>query len=381
MKEQFVKKKKPKSIIPVFLILISQVNAIECPQDFEWQRMSGVGCVQKLENCEGAKGSWSYTQACICRDKKGCFEPVDYEKFDKTLCGNFCPYSKLIACVDPGTPCPNEKSQASTVPTDTEVDVNTQTSEGLIKTIFTTIEDFVKSQGKEDEDEFICDTGLKTASKGLDDVVDRVKRMKAEGKSDREIADYVVDIVEDNVETTNNFWHSPWTTFRHHFISNYQQFFDWRDQAFFDHDTMAIWAWNNGLGQCEENAAVTYYILNKAGLDAGMFRQEPGDHIYVILNPPKNMNKKDSRRWGEKTLIVDSWQNKVLTSKQAYTNKYILNNGEIGIEEETPNYQSKILNIEDRDICWDEKNKTFYCRPGYKKKNSNGVFQGNCVKE
>ncbi|MFC2163191.1 hypothetical protein ACFLRF_05870 [Candidatus Altiarchaeota archaeon] len=98
--------------LSVFLVLalISQyASAIECPPGFEWQRMSGVGCVQPSKTCKAAGGGWSYTRDCICRDKKGCYEPVDYTSFDRKKCGNFCPGRLLIACVEPGQPCPNEK--------------------------------------------------------------------------------------------------------------------------------------------------------------------------------------------------------------------------------------------------------------------------------
>ena len=81
----------------------------QCPPGFVWQRMSGVGCVQ--ENCPSiANARYSYTSTCICNDGyKGCYEPVDYAGFDKQLCGPFCPYSTLVACVDSASACPGEE--------------------------------------------------------------------------------------------------------------------------------------------------------------------------------------------------------------------------------------------------------------------------------
>ena len=73
-----------------------------CKPGYEWQRMSGVGCVQK--NCSDAGGHYSYTKACICSfvntkpgDKtKSCMRPSNYLA---------CP-SCIFACVEPETDCP-----------------------------------------------------------------------------------------------------------------------------------------------------------------------------------------------------------------------------------------------------------------------------------
>lgn len=80
-----------------------------CPPGYEWQRMSGVGCVQI--NCgEIANAKYSYTKDCICQDGyKGCYQPIDYSGFDQSLCGPNCPYSTLISCIPPDATCPNEE--------------------------------------------------------------------------------------------------------------------------------------------------------------------------------------------------------------------------------------------------------------------------------
>jgi len=84
----------------------AQAQEPECPPGFEWQRMSGVGCVQS--DCQQIPfAKLSYTSACICLDGyKGCYEPVDSTG---VACGPNCPYSKLIACVQPEAACPGEE--------------------------------------------------------------------------------------------------------------------------------------------------------------------------------------------------------------------------------------------------------------------------------
>ncbi|MBN2044804.1 MAG: hypothetical protein JW757_07280 [Anaerolineales bacterium] len=79
-----------------------------CPPGFDWQRMSGVGCVQS--DCYDMGGRLSYTSACICDDGlKACTEPVDYSNFDPASCGIFCPGTRLVACVPLDQLCPGEE--------------------------------------------------------------------------------------------------------------------------------------------------------------------------------------------------------------------------------------------------------------------------------
>jgi len=95
------------TILVILLLFVLPVFAVECPPGFEWQRMSGVGCVQK--DCVSKGGSYGYTQNCFCREDKSCYEAVNYSQFDGNNCKPFCPYSRLIGCVEPGEKCSNEK--------------------------------------------------------------------------------------------------------------------------------------------------------------------------------------------------------------------------------------------------------------------------------
>ena len=115
-------KKAPKVLKLSFLFLLTliltlylgmgsfkeaQAQEPECPPGFDWQRMSGVGCVQS--NCLDIPfAKLSYTSACICLDGyKGCYEPVDSTG---VACGPNCPASRLIACVQPDAACPGEEA-------------------------------------------------------------------------------------------------------------------------------------------------------------------------------------------------------------------------------------------------------------------------------
>lgn len=95
------------SALLVALLIHQGVAAqgIDCPEGFDWQRMSGVGCVQ-ADCLDIADAKLSYTRSCICIDGyKGCYESVDSSGAN---CGPHCPVSRLVACVDPDALCPGE---------------------------------------------------------------------------------------------------------------------------------------------------------------------------------------------------------------------------------------------------------------------------------
>ncbi len=141
--------KTPSLLVLLFLLSIS-ASAVECPPGFEWQRMSGVGCVQSDCNTR-PHAHWSYTRACICssmdniddpeEDKYSnpCYRSVDYESFDRSKCGAFCPSSYLEECILPDQLCPGETttttastSTTTTTTTVTELASSPDTSLGRV---------------------------------------------------------------------------------------------------------------------------------------------------------------------------------------------------------------------------------------------------------
>ncbi len=98
------------------LVFILPVFAVECPPGFNWQRMSGVGCVQ--DDCAAKGGGYTYTQECWCGERtRACFEAVNYSGFDANLCKPFCPVSKFIGCADANGKCPNDQPVKPVKPT------------------------------------------------------------------------------------------------------------------------------------------------------------------------------------------------------------------------------------------------------------------------
>lgn len=215
-----------------------------------------------------------------------------------------------------------------------------------------------------------------------------LNKRRAEGSSDLEIARLVNFIVSERLQVINNFvpetwydWSNPMAFILNYFAGSFEDSFGkWRDMACFNYDTNAIWAWNNRIGQCEDTAQLSYYLLKNAGIKCNLYAVE--GHAFVIINADQ-ARIQDSREWNENVAVVDPWQNKVLTGREAYENKYVFNRGEKEAVNTTQLYDvpQGYEDIKSRNIVWDQEAKTWKPRPGYKFKYLSGAWMGYCVPE
>ncbi len=195
--------------------------------------------------------------------------------------------------------------------------------------------------------------------------VEFLRRRIAAGDSDEEIARLVNSIVAERVQPINNIWVSPWKTIYNFIFGGYENsFVKWRDKACFNYDLNAIWTWHNRIGQCEEFAQLSYYLLSKAGIPCNMYATD--QHAFVIINEERSRIE-ESRDFGENTLVVDPWQKKVLNGKAAYENEYLLNNGKSYFIKTTQLYKEPIgyEEITSRNIVWDIEKKIWVPKNGY----------------
>ncbi len=233
--------------------------------------------------------------------------------------------------------------------------------------------------------------GIDNASKELNDVVDYIKRLREEGADDLEIALAVRRIVENKIDPINNFWVSPISWLKDNFLGSYKNIDEWRAFKASDYDTIAIWTWNNRIGQCEEIVSTVYYILKNAGMKVDIYNQAPpGDHAFVIMNMDEKNSLSDSRNWVDyvdtPVLIIDSWQHTLLNSGDAYYDGKIMNGGKTSIMPQTSYYTPKegYEDIKNRNIVWDKNKRHWRCRTGYKQEmfideNGRQRFSGHCI--
>ncbi|MFW6135315.1 MAG: hypothetical protein ACOC7N_00670 [Chloroflexota bacterium] len=160
----------------------------------------------------------------------------------------------------------------------------------------------------------------------LDDAVIEIHAMVDQGKSREEIAARVTEIADERITNVNDTERLSigWNWLSLIVESDQDKIFgQWRDQGggdkTFDH--VADWVWESGYGQCSENAALTYYLLKKAGIDdARIFTQ--GDHAYVVWGIDPEADPNDPASWTNNVVVLDSWQGQTLTGQDGLNNAY-----------------------------------------------------------
>ncbi|MDD2370414.1 MAG: hypothetical protein PHQ32_00235 [Firmicutes bacterium] len=203
------------------------------------------------------------------------------------------------------------------------------------------------------------------ATEKLDLIVGYLQWRMSEGDSDEDIARLVNKIVAERVQATNNLRRSPLATIYNFVFGSYENSYGkWRNTACFNYDTNAIWTWHNRVGQCEEFAQLSYYLLSRAGITCNMYATD--QHAFVIINEDR-AKIDDSRDFGDNTFVVDPWQNKVINGKDAYKNGYLLDNGKSPFMITTNLYQPPkgYEDITTRNIVWDKEKKTWVSKKGY----------------
>ncbi len=224
------------------------------------------------------------------------------------------------------------------------------------------------------------------ATKDLNLAVAFLNKKKAEGASDRQIADLVNRIVSQRVQVLNRImpeswkdWSNPAAFFLNYVFGHFEDSFGkWRSFSCLDYDTNAIWTWNNKIGQCEDTATLSYYLLKNAGVNCSIYAVS--GHAFVIINT-NQAGISDSRSWEDNILVVDPWQNKVLDKQEAYRNKYIFNRGKNLATNVTNSFQPAkgYADIKSRNIVWDVEAKIWKPRDGYKFKYLSGAWMGYCI--
>ena len=142
----------------------------------------------------------------------------------------------------------------------------------------------------------------------LDEAVQLVKNLKAQGKSDQEIAQFVSKLVDkriDNANTAEGFrrrgsgWvdDEGWKTHE-----KWKELRDKAEQGNFDYEGHAKWAWDLKYGQCGETSAIAYYILKKAGYENVKILENSKPHQWVVIGMDPKADPNDPEDLGERRI-------------------------------------------------------------------------------
>ena len=140
----------------------------------------------------------------------------------------------------------------------------------------------------------------------LDDAVQAVKGMIAQGRPRAEIAAWVTRTVDERIVSLNRSGADERGGLHDSAYGVAREAFDaWSDEGVGVDDPYASahWTWENRAGHCQENAHMAYHILMMAGGSGEELGELAcGDHVYVAWGIPRGFT-------GEVTIAaINSWK-------------------------------------------------------------------------
>ncbi len=148
----------------------------------------------------------------------------------------------------------------------------------------------------------------------LDDAVQTVKAMIAQGRPRAEIAAWVTQTVDGRITSMNRSEADERGGMHASAYDVAKESFDaWSEEGVGVDDPYASahWTWENRVGHCQENAHLAYHILMMAGESgAELGELACGDHIYVVWGMPGDFSGKITieaiNSWKD-AFIIDPW--------------------------------------------------------------------------
>ena len=201
----------------------------------------------------------------------------------------------------------------------------------------------------------------------LQSVIDEVKTMKARRASNREIAEFVTRAVDDRIYTLDSppsRLDSPsdfLSTAAEFSLAPKEAFEVWRKKNIYSPRLVAIWAWENRLGYCEENALTAFHILREAGIENPRVIKS-NDHAFVVIGMEPMMREEDVANphfWPDNAVVIDPWQGLTLDPREAYLNRYIGNKNIRQIVDSTDAYVGRGLKTSESRLIWDTNTKSW----------------------
>jgi len=151
-------------------------------------------------------------------------------------------------------------------------------------------------------------------------VIRRTREMYESGVDKRDIAEWITRVVDARITSSNKaetLWKPGWTHMQVWWTrndpSNSGEYFD-----------IANSSWSRQYGNCEENSAIVYYILKKAGVKENVRVLRTKAHSFCVWDLPPTALTNDPTTWGS-ALIVDPWYGDVLDGPEALPNFWFQN--------------------------------------------------------
>jgi hypothetical protein len=156
----------------------------------------------------------------------------------------------------------------------------------------------------------------------LGEVIKKTREMYNNGVDRKEIANYVNKNVDNRIYCGNNTeaFSNP---FRN--LAIHKNRFLYEDYESGSYEDTANVAWTTQLGNCEENSALVYYILKKAGVKEHVRVLRTAKHSFTVWDINSGAYSDDPSTWGENAIVVDPWLGENLSPDEVKTNKWFMN--------------------------------------------------------
>lgn len=157
----------------------------------------------------------------------------------------------------------------------------------------------------------------------LGHVIKQTREMYQRGIDRKVIADYINGQVDRRIKSTNNIelFEDPLNWFR--LYRNRKLNTDLESESYND---IANVAWTTGLGNCEENSSLVYYILKKAGVKEHVRIIRSVRHSFTVWDMHPSSKIGEPSTWGENAIVVDPWLGQNISKEEVETNRWFMNN-------------------------------------------------------
>ena len=161
----------------------------------------------------------------------------------------------------------------------------------------------------------------------IDEVAVVVQRMKADGASNRKLAEYVTGVVDRRIVNGNGIVEGTLYRMTKDGQKADERFAKERNSLRAipgrEYESIAKWSWFLGYGNCAENAVIVYYIFKTAGIPARTFECAGGGHAYTAIGLADGFDPTDLTTWGPDAYIADSWLGRTVTPEQGRSMHFI----------------------------------------------------------
>ena len=159
----------------------------------------------------------------------------------------------------------------------------------------------------------------------LDELVNVTREMYEKGVDRKIIAEYINKKVDDRIYAGNN-WEALSNPLRNLTIMKNRAFYEAYESGSYD-DTAKV-AWETQVGNCEENSAIVYYVLKKAGVKEHVRMMRTEKHSFTVWDVSPAGYPDDPDTWGDNAIVIDPWLGENLNAEEVKTNKWFMNGKE-----------------------------------------------------